>query len=170
MANCTNCGTPLDAAATKCPHCGTSVNQSQSPRRSGYATQQVLYPKTASTPSRSYQIPVLAVLSLVAGIESFLYVGKYNFNPSISALNNLPAMIGGFSSYMPYILEVAGVLALVSTFGYVRKASWAWKLGLVSGVLSAITILAPNLIAFVLGIACLGMLMLPSVKSALKGF
>jgi hypothetical protein len=172
MANCTNCGNPLDASDTKCAHCGTIVtNQSQGQRRSGYtSTQQIAYPKSTHSGSSSIQVPILAVLSLVAGIESFLYVGKIMPNISVSQLNSLPSMVGFITPYTPYILEIAGVLALVATYGYLRRTSWAWKLGLGSGILTALTIIAPNLIGFLLGIVCLGMLMMPSVRSSLRRF
>ncbi len=171
MANCTNCGNPLDASETRCAHCGAMVsNQSQGQRRSGYtSTQQIVYPKNTHG-SKSLSVPILAALSLVAGIESFLYVGKMNLNPTLSQLNQLPSIVPSISPYMSYILEIAGVIALAATFGYFKRTSWAWKLGLGSGILSAITILAPNLIGFLLGIVCLGMLMTPSVRSSLRRF
>jgi hypothetical protein len=170
MPNCTNCGNPLDASDMRCGRCGAMVpNQSQGQRRSGYtSTQQIAYPKNIQHGSRSIKVPILAALSLIAGIESFLYVGKLNYNPKLSQLNQLPSMVGFVSPYMPYILELTGVIALVASFGYLKRMSWAWKIGVASAVLSAFTITAPNLIGFLLGVACLGMLMMPSIRSSLR--
>jgi hypothetical protein len=69
---------------------------------------------------------------------------------------------------MPYILGIAGVLALAATFGYFKRTSWAWKIGLVSALVSIFTIAAPNLIGLVLGIVCLGLLFMPSIRSSLR--
>lgn len=170
MSNCTNCGNPLDASDTRCSHCGATVTtQSQSSqKRSGYtSTQQVAYPRQRSE-SRSIQLPILAAFSAIAGIESLLFAASQNFNPKLTQLNQVSSMFGFATSYMPYILGIAGVLALAATFGYFKRTSWAWKIGLVSAIVSAFTIVAPNLYGFVLGIVCLGLLFMPSVRSSLR--
>ena len=101
-------------------------------------------------------------------MEALLYAAKLNLNPKIAELTSLSSSMSPISSYMPYILGVAGVIAIGATFGYIRKARWAWKLGIASAVVSAFTIVAPNLIGFVLGVACLGLLFTHSIKSTLK--
>jgi hypothetical protein len=171
MANCANCGNPLDASATKCAQCGAIVsNQSQGQRSSGYtSTQQIVYPKVKHE-SRSLQVPILAALSFIAGIEPFLYVEKVIPSLFSSQLSKLPSMVAFVSPYMTYILGIAGVLALAATYGYFKRTSWAWKFGLASAVVSVITILAPNFIGFLLGVVCLGMLMMPSVRASLRHF
>jgi hypothetical protein len=170
MSNCTNCGSPLGASDIRCGRCGAMVpNQAQNGRRSGYtATQQIAYPKDLTRGHRSLQVPILAALSLIAGIESVLYVEKLNYNPNLSQLNQLASTVGFVSHYVPYVLGLAGVIALVATFGYVRRMSWAWKVGVLSSVLSIVTIAAPNFIGFLLGVGSLGLLMTRSVRSAFR--
>jgi hypothetical protein len=171
MVNCANCGNPLSASDTRCGRCGAMVsNQSIGGRRSGYmSTQQVAYPKSSHHGSGSILVPVIAVFSLISGIESILYASNvYKYNPNLSQLNSLHSMLGSIGSTTPYILGISGVIALVASFGYLKRISWAWKIGLVSAVLSIVTITAPNIIGFLLGVACLCMLFTPSLKSALK--
>ncbi len=170
MSNCTNCGNSLGASDLRCGRCGAMVpNQSQGQRRSGYtSTQQIAYPKEMHHGSRSFQVPILTALSLIAGIESLLYVGKLNYNPKFTQLNQVASVAGSISAYMPYIVGLAGVIALVASFGYLRHMSWAWKIGVLSAVLSILTITAPNLIGFLLGVACIGLLFTPSIRSAFR--
>lgn len=173
MANCTKCGNPLDASETRCSHCGTIIsnnnNQSQGQRRSGYysTTQQVAYPKSMHDGSKM-KVRILAALSVVAGIESLLYAANIDFNPALSQLSKLPSMIGFLTPYMAYTVGLIGAIALFATYGYFKHTGWAWKAGVVSAVLSIFTIMAPNLIGFVLGLACLGMLLIPSIRSSFK--
>ncbi len=142
-------------------------NQLQGQRRSGYTTtQQIAYARERH--ATGSKVPILAVLSSILGIESFLYAANLKYNPNLTQLNELHTMLGSISSSMPYVLGLTGVIALVASFGYLRRMSWAWLVGVVSALLSAFTIVAPNLIGFLLGVACLGMLLVPSVRSSLR--
>ena len=150
-----------------CPRCGAS-GASVGANTSGRMNTQVAYVKELSTSKRPKAALVLTTLGVIGAVTSFLLAGSMNFIPSISALNSVTSTFSSVSSYMPYFLAVVGVIALLAAFGFWKGARWAWKAGLVFGVLEVVSIISPNVLGLLVGIASIGLLMTSSVKNWLR--
>lgn len=154
MASCPKCGNAVSSSDGVCPSCGASTRNLGGSR----GQQQVSYVKELKTTFRPTYVSVLSGVSAIGGIGAFLLAG--GVLPKVGALIGL----GAAASAIPYFLGLVGIISLGAAFGFFEAKSWAWKVGLVASLLEIVSVISPNILGLVVGVASLYLMTNGQVK------
>ncbi len=156
----------MSSSDSVCPSCGATTSSSN--RNYGSSQQQVSYVKSLSSGHRPVGAAALTGLAVIGAVNAFLSADAYTFIPGVGVLKQFASSFGALTSFMPYFLALVGILSLGAAYGFIKGNHWSWKVGMVTSVLEAITIITPNLLGLAIGVVSLYFLSTRSVKNWLR--
>lgn len=153
MTFCSKCGASLEPNSSYCPSCGSSVGLAGQTDTFSTPTPPPMPPPPSYAPGQYIPLPLqrptgITILAILAG------------------LGGLASIIFGFAfGLLGFALLIIGLIEFAVAYGYWTGASWGWWLGIIGAALDIASILAINVVGFLIGLIMLYYLTRPHVKA-----
>lgn len=111
--------------------------------------------------NRPMGVTILAVLEIIGAL--FMFLGSAFFG-AIGSLGLVSVLLGAVFGFGALALLVAGLISLLTAYGFLKGEGWGWWLGMIVAGLSILSIALLNILGFVLGLIIAYYLTRPNVK------